>query len=217
MDRHQEIAAMSPALADGDGSNARASGRSVPSASQVLVELLRLHRLLPARLRARWFQGPYWTGGDQLNAGWVPGTAVMVRREAVEQVGLLDESFFLYGEDLDWCWRMRRQGWRVGACNSVVARHRESQSSIHEFGADATRLRIVQSELNAVRRARGGTSAILYGAASAVATGVESVHPGRSPERRAIARDLHVAWRRAVLGPRRASTSPEAASTRGPQ
>jgi GT2 family glycosyltransferase len=124
---------------------------------------------------------------------------MMVRREAVEQVGLLDESFFLYGEDLDWCWRMRRTGWRIGACNSVIARHRESQSSFQEFGPPATFLRIAQSECNAVRQAKGPTAAFLYGAATAAAMAVESVHPRRSPERRAITRDLHVAWRRAAV------------------
>lgn len=44
---------------------------------------------------------------------WVTGAAMLVRREAVEQVGPMDEGFFMYAEELDWCRRMRAAGWRV--------------------------------------------------------------------------------------------------------
>ena len=44
---------------------------------------------------------------------WVTGAALMARREAVEQVGPLDEGFFMYSEELDWCRRFREAGWRV--------------------------------------------------------------------------------------------------------
>lgn len=45
---------------------------------------------------------------------WVSGTALLLRREAVEQVGLLDPAFLSYVEDVDYCCRMRDAGWRVG-------------------------------------------------------------------------------------------------------
>ncbi|MCK4591536.1 MAG: glycosyltransferase, partial [Candidatus Latescibacteria bacterium] len=38
---------------------------------------------------------------------------MMVRREAVEQIGALDETFFLYGEDIDWCYRIKKRGWKI--------------------------------------------------------------------------------------------------------
>jgi GT2 family glycosyltransferase len=41
------------------------------------------------------------------------GCFIMARRAAVEDFGQLDESFFMYGEDIDWCWRCRRAGWEV--------------------------------------------------------------------------------------------------------
>ena len=68
-------------------------------------------------LRGRVMRGAYWRGGDQLDAGWVPATALLVRRQAVDSAGLLDERFFLYGEDIEWCWRMRRAGWSIGVCS----------------------------------------------------------------------------------------------------
>jgi GT2 family glycosyltransferase len=198
MDNHPEIGIASPALADADGEHVRPTGHPVPSAALVLAEALRIHKLFPRDLRARVFQGPYWTGGDNLNAGWVPGTAMIVRREAAERVGLPDEHFFLYGEDIDWCWRMRRAGWRVGYCSSVVVRHAESDTNLREYGQRDTLLRIARTELDAVRRARGSLRASLYGAALVFALGLESIHPGRSRAGREHTRMLLKAWAAAL-------------------
>jgi len=52
----------------------------------------------------------------------------MVREEAVKQVGLLDESFFMYGEDLDWAFRMKEASWRVYYNPGVTVRHYKGAS-----------------------------------------------------------------------------------------
>jgi len=46
-------------------------------------------------------------------ADWLSGAALLVRREAAEQVGLFDEAFFMFGEEVDWLTRFRRAGWKV--------------------------------------------------------------------------------------------------------
>jgi GT2 family glycosyltransferase len=200
MDDHPQIAIASPALADEDGGHVRAAAHPLPSTVLVLAELLRLHKLLPSRTRARVFQGAYSADGDNLDAGWVPGTAMIVRREAAEQVGLPDEHFFLYGEDIDWCWRMRRAGWSVGSCGGVVVRHAESSTTFREYGSENTMRRIAKTELEAVRRARGGLRARLYGAALVLALGIESMDPRRTAEARRQTRVLSKAWMAALRG-----------------
>jgi hypothetical protein len=50
---------------------------------------------------------------DFLDVDWVSGACMLVRRRAAEEVGMMDERFFLYWEDADWCKRMFEKGWRV--------------------------------------------------------------------------------------------------------
>ncbi len=72
---------------------------------------------MPARLYETRLNGRY---PRRLYDGKIPffvdhplGATMMVRTEAVEQVGLLDEEYRIYCEEIDWCWRMRRAGWRA--------------------------------------------------------------------------------------------------------
>jgi len=64
-----------------------------------------------------------WAVKEPLEAQWVSGACLCVRRAVIQQVGLLDERFFLYFEDIDWCLRMRRAGWRVYYDPTVTATH----------------------------------------------------------------------------------------------
>jgi GT2 family glycosyltransferase/lipopolysaccharide/colanic/teichoic acid biosynthesis glycosyltransferase len=64
---------------------------------------------------------------------WLLGAAMLVRREAVESVGLMDERFFLYFEDVDWCYRMKQKGWKVYYYPESVITHgyaRDSAQSV---------------------------------------------------------------------------------------
>lgn len=74
------------------------------------TELRRLPILLPF-LRKRY---PWWTDHAQVReVDWVNGACMMVRREVITEVGGLDEGFFIYAEELDWCYRIRQAGWHV--------------------------------------------------------------------------------------------------------
>lgn len=60
---------------------------------------------------------------------WILGACMMVRRKAVESVGLMDERFFLYFEDVDWCYRMRQKGWTVYYHPDSVVVHNYARDS----------------------------------------------------------------------------------------
>ena len=56
----------------------------------------------------------WWSDYDKVReVDWVNGSCMMVRKEVIKQVGGLDEAFFIYGEELDWCYRMKKCGWKV--------------------------------------------------------------------------------------------------------
>ena len=60
---------------------------------------------------------------------WLYGAALMARREAVEQVGPMDEGYFMYSEELDWCRMFRDAGWRVVYLPAAQIVHYEGKSS----------------------------------------------------------------------------------------
>lgn len=64
------------------------------------------------------------------SARWVTGAGMLVRRAAIDDVGMLDEGFFLYLEDVDWCHRMRDQGWQVLVDPEARVVHHLQQSGV---------------------------------------------------------------------------------------
>jgi GT2 family glycosyltransferase len=84
-----------------------------PSALNLFLLATYLDRLFP---RNRFFgrdRMTWWDSGDSRCVEVVSGCFMLVRRDAIEQVGKLDESYFIYGEETDWCYRFCRAGWKV--------------------------------------------------------------------------------------------------------
>jgi N-acetylglucosaminyl-diphospho-decaprenol L-rhamnosyltransferase len=70
----------------------------------------RPRRLLESHLNGRYARAAY-DSGRPFPVDFVLGAALMARREAIQAAGLLDEGYFMYAEEVDWCWRMQRAGW----------------------------------------------------------------------------------------------------------
>ena len=70
---------------------------------------------------------------EPLDVDWVSGACMLVRRSAFDQVGGMDERFFLYWEDADLCRRLQLQGWRTVYCPQADIVHAGGRSSIHAF------------------------------------------------------------------------------------
>lgn len=67
------------------------------------------------------------------NVDWVMGSGYMVRRSALEKVGLLDERFFMYFEDVDWCWRFWENGYTVWYVPEAVMRYEKARRSKNDW------------------------------------------------------------------------------------
>lgn len=95
----------------------------------------RPRRLLESRLNGRYPRRRY-QAGHPFPVDFVLGAALMVRREAIEAVGLLDEGYFMYAEEVDWCWRMQRAGWPLWCVPSARVLH-HGGASARQFRAQA--------------------------------------------------------------------------------
>lgn len=108
---HPDVAAAAPLLRNEDGS-IQPSRRRLPSKLTALFESTWLQPVAPRRLLTHYYMADQPTD-RQHEVDWVQGAALMVRREAINEVGMMDERFFMYSEELDWQHRMRSAGWRV--------------------------------------------------------------------------------------------------------
>ena len=111
-DEHPEAAVVGPKLLNPDGSLQR-SVRGFPSVWRLATEYFFLRKLAP---RSRALNG-FYAGGfdhdDVREAEFVMGSAMLVRRDAADAVGLFDEDFFMFNEESDWCYRFVGAGWKV--------------------------------------------------------------------------------------------------------
>ena len=92
---------------------------------------------------------------------WAVGAALLLRREALLAVGGLDESFFMYVEDLEWCWRAARNGWEIWFEPSAVVRHVGNASGAQRYGERRTRIYMANT-YRFYRREHGVVAAVAY-------------------------------------------------------
>jgi len=113
-----------------DGSEQAGCRRRVPTPWRTMVRVLHLPSLFPKHPR---FQDialskePLPNGDIEVEA--ISGAFMLVRREALEDVGLLDEHYFLHCEDLDWCMRFRKRGWKILFVPDVEISHAKGECS----------------------------------------------------------------------------------------
>lgn len=111
-DAHPEAAVVGPRLLNTDGSLQR-SVRAAPTLWRLATEYLFIRKLAP---RSKLFN-PLYAGGfahdTDAEVDWLYGPALLVRRAAADEVGLFDEDFFMFSEEVDWMTRFRQAGWTV--------------------------------------------------------------------------------------------------------
>lgn len=108
-DDHPNAGAVGCQLLNPDGS-LQPSGRDLPTIRSVWKELLPMPEAIRRRTRSLTERRDY---SKACEVEEVSGAAMLVRREAMSQVGGLDEDFFFLGEDVDFCWRLKDAGWRA--------------------------------------------------------------------------------------------------------
>jgi N-acetylglucosaminyl-diphospho-decaprenol L-rhamnosyltransferase len=112
LDDEPRLGAVAPRVDNPDGT-LYPSVRSFPSLGDALGHAF-LGFVAPANRFSRRYRMLDWDHGGRRDVDWVSGTCVVLRRGALADVDGFDESYFMYVEDVDLCWRLWQAGWRVG-------------------------------------------------------------------------------------------------------
>lgn len=113
-----------------DGSFDHAAKRSFPTLLGALGEFTGIGRFTIASGRLGQYRAPTVPEDGRGEVDAVNGAFMLIRRKAIEQVGLFDERYGMYGEDLDWCYRFKRAGWSVIYDGSVSVLHVKGAMSV---------------------------------------------------------------------------------------
>jgi GT2 family glycosyltransferase len=125
MESDESIGVIGCRLLTLDGTDDHAAKRMVPTPRDGLV--YSLGRL--TRKRIGRYLAPHVGPTETADVDAINGAFMLARRAAVDEVGLLDEGYWMYAEDIDWCTRFRRAGWRVVYDGSVTSMHMKGGSS----------------------------------------------------------------------------------------
>lgn len=155
MDENPDIGLVGPQLLYPDG-GVQSSRRRFPNLATLFLESTWLESLAPSALLRRYYVLDQ-PDDSVLDVDWVTGAAMLARREAIQQVGGLDESFFMYSEELDWCRRIKAAGWRVVYHPAAKIVHHVGKSS--EQAIPARHINFQRSKIRYARKYHGTRTA----------------------------------------------------------
>lgn len=155
LDAHPDVGALGILHRNNDASRSvQASFHAFPNPWREALSLVGLARYAPP--------APAREAPPEQDVDWLCGSFLLIRRECLDQVGGLDERFFVYGEDIDWCLRARQAGWKVRFWPGAAMVHLGSAS--RPFIKDKTFMHF-RSHLTYIRKNHSTAAAALYYAA----------------------------------------------------
>lgn len=105
MDAHPDVGAMGGKVLLATGELDPSARRKFPNPVNSFLRLFGLKKLSDYNINA-----PI---DEEMEVDAIMGAYFMTRRDVIDRVGMLDEEFFMYGEDLDWCWRIKKAGYKI--------------------------------------------------------------------------------------------------------
>lgn len=146
LETHADVGVVGPKLLLPNGELDLACRRSFPTPIVSFYRMTGLARLFPKNRRFGRYNMTYLDPDVETDVDSVVGACMLLRTSVIREVGLLDEQFFMYGEDLDWAYRIKHYGWRIVYYPAVYVMHykraassRRALPSIHAF-YDAMRI-----------------------------------------------------------------------------
>lgn len=134
LDGHPSAAVAGPRLRHPDGT-VQPSRRRFPTLATLLFESTQLQRFWPDNAVLRRYYVADRSDDEPQEVDWLVGACLCVRASAAADVGLFDERFFLYSEEIDWCRRFRAPGWHIAYVPGAGVVHLEGASTRLDLGA----------------------------------------------------------------------------------
>ncbi len=113
LSQHEDAGIVGPKIYNSDGTFQPQCKRGFPTPLTTLSYFLRLDRLFPNNRILSHYLLRYLDENETNVVDSVSGACMLIRREVIEKVGLLDTDYFMYGEDLDYCYKVAKNGWKI--------------------------------------------------------------------------------------------------------
>jgi N-acetylglucosaminyl-diphospho-decaprenol L-rhamnosyltransferase len=128
LDEHPRAACVGPKVLNSDSTFQLSARRSIPSPFDAICRALWLSRIFPKSKRFARYNVTYLDSDTTQQVDASTGCCMLMRRKALNAIGLFDEGYFIYCEDVDWFIRARNAGWEVWYVASAVIEHHHAYS-----------------------------------------------------------------------------------------
>lgn len=167
MNAHSNVGIVGAQLLNPDGSKQN-SIANFPSLTTELLNKSLLRRLFPKK-----FPGKEKDYPEPIEVDSVIGACMMVRRDILDQVGLLDEEYFLFLEETDWCYRIKRAGWKIYHVPQAEVYHFQGKSA--EKDKKRARIEYYYSRYHFLKKNRGNFQWFLLLIGGFIRLGIELI------------------------------------------
>lgn len=123
LDAHGDVGIVGPKVLSGDGSLQQQCRRKIPTPTAALLYFSGVARMFPNNPKVAGYLMTAAAEDETLEVDSVSGACLLVRRAVVEAIHGFDPEYYLYGEDMDFCWRTKLAGWKVVYFPGAVITH----------------------------------------------------------------------------------------------
>jgi hypothetical protein len=132
-----------------------------PRLDLAVIEEFVLYKFLPRAEQGRLLLAGYWEQDEERDVDWVSGAFMLLPRKVFEQTAGFSEAYFMYGEDMEWCYRIREAGWRIRYYPQASIIHLDHSSSAVRWGDRRVAI-CIERQLDIYRKREGRFKGSLF-------------------------------------------------------